>query len=91
MAEESEERRPGGSEGLARKDKVDKVEEGMMEVGVVEMGVVRLENTVMYSAGNGGQKNCGVFSKTTPLQRSSTPPHSVGHFPAESAHAHYSN
>ena len=25
---------------------------------------VRPENTVMYSAGNGGQKICGVFFKT---------------------------
>ena len=30
---------------------------------------VRPENTVMYSADNGG----GVFSETAPLQRSSTP------------------
>ena len=30
------------------------------------------ENTVMYSAGNGGQNICGVFSETTLLQRSST-------------------
>ena len=34
---------------------------------------VHPENTVMYSTGNGGQKGCGVFSKTAPLQRSSTP------------------
>ena len=34
---------------------------------------VRPENTVTYSAGNGGQKICGVFSDTAPLQRSSTP------------------
>ena len=34
---------------------------------------VRLENTVTYSAGNRGQKNCGVFSETAPLRRSSTP------------------
>ena len=56
---------------------------------------VRPENTVTYSAVNGGQKICGVFSETAPLQRSSTTPlkaiGSVGHFPAESAHAHYSN
>ena len=49
---------------------------------------------VTYSVGNGGQKICGVFSETALLWRSSTPPlkamHSVGHFPAESAHAHYS-
>ena len=30
------------------------------------------EITVTYSAGNGGQKICGVFSETAPLQRSST-------------------
>ena len=30
---------------------------------------VRPENTVTYSAGNGGQKICGFFSETTPLQR----------------------
>ena len=35
---------------------------------------VHPENTVTYSAGNGGQNNCGVFSETTPLQRSSTVP-----------------
>ena len=56
---------------------------------------VRPENAVTYSQGNGGQKICGVFSETAPLQRSATPPlkaiRSVGHFPAESAHAHYSN
>ena len=34
---------------------------------------VRPENAVTYSAGNGGQKICGVFSETPPLQRSSTP------------------
>ena len=34
---------------------------------------VRPENAVTYSAGNEGQKICGVFSETTPLQRSSTP------------------
>ena len=32
------------------------------------------ENTVMYSAGNGGLNFCKVFSKTAPLQRSSTAP-----------------
>ena len=31
------------------------------------------ENTVTYSAGNEGQKICGVFSETTSLRRSSTP------------------
>ena len=34
---------------------------------------VRPENAVTYSAGNEGQKNCGIFSETAPLQRSSTP------------------
>ena len=34
---------------------------------------VRPENAVTYSAGNEGQKLCGVFSETAPLQRSSTP------------------
>ena len=29
---------------------------------------VRPENTVTYSAGNGGQKICGVFSETAPFQ-----------------------
>ena len=55
---------------------------------------VRPENAVTYSAGNEGKKNCGVFSETAPLQRSSTP--SVVRpcvqsaiFPAESTHAHY--
>ena len=55
---------------------------------------VRPENTVTYSAGNGGQKICSVFSETAPLQRSSTAPlkaiRTVGHFPAESAHGQYS-
>ena len=56
---------------------------------------VRPENAVTYSAGNEGQKICGVFSETDALQRSSTP--SVVRscvqsaiFPAESTHAHYS-
>ena len=56
---------------------------------------VRPENAVTYSAGNEGQKVCGVFSETDALQRSSTP--SVVRpcvqsaiFPAESTHAHYS-
>ena len=35
---------------------------------------VRPENAVTYSAGDEGQKICGVFSETAPLQRSSTPP-----------------
>ena len=34
---------------------------------------VRPENAVTYSAGNEGQKICGVFSETAPLQISSTP------------------
>ena len=29
---------------------------------------VRSENTVTYSAGNGGQKICGVFNETTPFK-----------------------
>ena len=51
------------------------------------------DNTVMLSAGNGGPKICGIFSAAASLQRSSTHSyegHMVGHFPAESAHAHYS-
>ena len=35
---------------------------------------VRPETSVTYSTGNGGQKICGVFSETAPLQRSSTAP-----------------
>ena len=52
---------------------------------------VRPENAVTYSAGNGGQTICGGFSETAPLQRSNTPSaiRTVGHFPAEGAHAHY--
>ena len=34
---------------------------------------VRPENAVTYSTGNEGQKICGIFSETAPLQRSSTP------------------
>ena len=34
---------------------------------------VRPENTLTYSADNEGQKICGVFSESSPLQRSSTP------------------
>ena len=30
--------------------------------------LVRPENTVMYSAGNGGQKICGVFFETAPFR-----------------------
>ena len=29
---------------------------------------VRPENTVVYSAGNGGQKICGVFFETAPFK-----------------------
>ena len=29
---------------------------------------VRPENTVLYSAGNGGQKICGVFFETAPFK-----------------------
>ena len=56
---------------------------------------VRPENAVTYSAGNEGQKICGVFSETAPLQRSSTP--SVVRpcvqsaiFPCVYAHAYFS-
>ena len=58
---------------------------------------VRPENTVTYSVGSGGQKICGFFSETAPLQRSSTAllndrmygrPFFCGE---EGAHAHYSN
>ena len=45
---------------------------------------VRPENAVTYSACNEGEKNCGIFFETPPLQRSST----SGIFRyAESAHA----
>ena len=56
---------------------------------------VHPENTVTYSAGNGGPKICGVFPETASLQRSSTPsieghtyswPFSCG----KHAHAYYS-
>ena len=33
------------------------------------------ENAATHSAGNEGQKICGVLSETVPLQRSSTPSH----------------
>ena len=50
---------------------------------------VHPENSVMYSTGNGGQKNCGA-----PLQGSSTPSiesHKYSQpFSSESMHAHYS-
>ena len=55
----------------------------------------RPENAVTYSAGNEGQKICGVFSETASLQRSSTP--SVVRpcvqsaiFPCVYAHAYFS-
>ena len=52
------------------------------------------ENTVTYSAGNGGQNICGVSLKPlrcrdpalSPLKAICT----VSHFPVESAHVHYS-
>ena len=34
----------------------------------VKSHLICSENTVTYSAGNGGQKNCGVFSETASLQ-----------------------
>ena len=53
------------------------------------------ENTVTYSARNGGQNICGFFSETAWLQRSSTPPLkailTVSHLPAESAHVYIFN
>ena len=54
---------------------------------------VRHENAATYSVGNKGQKNCGVFSETVPLQISSAPSHD-GHtsgrsfFPTETTHEH---
>ena len=61
---------------------------------VTSGGSVHPENTVTYLAGNWGQNICGVFSETVLLQRSSTAPLkaicTVSHFPAESAHVHYS-
>ena len=49
-------------------------------------GSVCPENSVTYSAGNGGQKICGVFTETASLQRSSTASlkaiRTVGHFNA---------
>ena len=54
---------------------------------------VRRENTAMYSAGNEGQKICGVFSETPLLPRWSDP--SLGRpyinlaiFPADNMHVH---
>ena len=54
---------------------------------------VRLEHAVTYSTGDEGQKICGVFSETAPLQRYGTccctATHAVSHFySAENAHAH---
>ena len=46
---------------------------------------VRPENSVTYSTVNGGRNICGVFSETA------LPPLKAGHFPTESAHAHYSS
>ena len=53
---------------------------------------LRLENTTMYSAGNEGQKGCGVFSETAPLPRSSAPSLGCPYirsaiFPADNTHA----
>lgn len=60
-----EERRPGGSKGLGRKDKVEEdrvVEVGVVEEGVVEVGVVgggsggRWEVGMVVHGGDGGKK-----------------------------------
>ena len=51
---------------------------------------VNPESTIMYSLCNGSLK---VFSETALLRRCSTPfveNHTIGHFPAESAHSRYS-
>ena len=49
------------------------------------------QNTVTYSASNGSPN---IFSETAPLERSRNASlkviRLVGHFPTESAHAHYS-
>ena len=50
---------------------------------------VRPQNTVTYSASNGGPKNCGFFSEISPSEII-TAIRTGGPFPAESAHAHYS-
>ena len=42
-------------------------------VSVCLLSHISPKNAVTYSAGNEGQKDCGVFSETAPLQRSSTP------------------
>ena len=54
---------------------------------------VRRENAATYSAGNEGQKICGVFSEIPPLSRWSDP--SLGQpyirsaiFPADNMHVH---
>ena len=54
---------------------------------------VRPENTLAYSAGNEGQKICGIFSKTHAFQRSSAPSLGWPHirsaiFPVDNTHAH---
>ena len=53
---------------------------------------VRPEKAVTYSAGNEGQKICGVFSETASLQRSSPPslgwPYIQLAFPVDNTHAH---
>ena len=50
------------------------MEEGEGLVSRLTYGAsVRPETAVTYSAGNEGQKICGGFSETAPLQRSSTP------------------
>ena len=50
---------------------------------------VHPENTVTCSAGSGGPKICGVFSVAEIQHFSIESIRMVGHFPAESAHAHY--
>ena len=54
---------------------------------------VRPENAVMHSAGNEGQKICGIFSESAPLQRSSAPylgwPYiQLAIFPSDNTHVH---
>ena len=54
---------------------------------------VRRENTATYSAGNEGQKICGVFSETALLPRSNAPSFGWQYirsalFPADNTHAH---
>ena len=54
---------------------------------------VRPENAVIYSADNGGQTICGGSLKPLHCRDPTLPPlkaiRTGGHFPAESAHAHY--